>query len=79
MNGFLLVMDSYGQVDNFQPAFVTKSMNYPRKKLGRKFGDFSKWTFSCKQFVWSESSNLAEFKYALGFPLRRHWAKNQPG
>ena len=30
MYGVLLVMDSYCQVDNFQPVFVTKSMKYPR-------------------------------------------------
>ena len=40
MDGFLLVMDSYGQVDNFELDSVTKSMKNPRKKADRKFDDF---------------------------------------
>ena len=78
MDEYLLVTDTYGQVHNFQLVFVTKSIKYPRKKVGRKFDDFSKLIFSWKKLVWSESSNLAESKYVLGFMFRRHWAKNQP-
>ena len=40
MDGVLLVMDSYGPVDNFKPVFVTKVMKYPRKKDVMKFDDF---------------------------------------
>ena len=40
MDGFLLVMDSYGPVDNFQPIFVTKLMKYSKKKDGIKLDDF---------------------------------------
>ena len=40
MDEFLLVMDYYGQVDNFELDFVTNSMKNPRKKAGRKFDDF---------------------------------------
>ena len=33
MDEFLFVMDSYRQVENFQPVFVKKkSMKYPKKK-----------------------------------------------
>ena len=40
MDGFVLLMDSYSHVDNFQPVFVTKSMKYPRTKDGMKYDDF---------------------------------------
>ena len=40
MDWFLLVMDSYGQVDNFQPVFLTKSMKCTRKKDEGKLVDF---------------------------------------
>ena len=72
---YLMWIHSYGQADNFQPVFVTKSIKYSGKKVGRKFDDFLKLIFPWKKLVWSESSNLAESKYVLGFMFRRHWEK----
>ena len=37
MDKYLLVMDSYGKVDNFQPVLITKSMKYTWKRDERKF------------------------------------------
>ena len=66
MGGFLLVMDSYCHVGNFQTFFVKIPVKIHRKKERRKFDWFWKIRFLMKKLVWRESLVLAELKNLYG-------------
>ena len=42
MDGFFLVMDSYGHVDNFQPLFTKIPVKFSMKKNAGNLTDFEK-------------------------------------